>query len=111
MSDSEAGTVLVGMMIQSTVHVNGPASKAKSAAARKPTDGPVPHTLRLLLVSYQDYHALMLIELRQARLSYQDYHMLSLTLAGRRSASSPLSGSWTLPAGLAFVCMWRGVCV
>jgi hypothetical protein len=39
-SDSGAGTVLVGMIIQSTVHVNGASKSSAVAAAREPSDGP-----------------------------------------------------------------------
>ena len=38
-----------------------------------------PYFLRLLRISYQDYHTLCSIELRQALFSYQDYRMLLLT--------------------------------
>ena len=39
-SDSDAGTVLVGMMIQATMHVNGHTKTASALPARDPTAGP-----------------------------------------------------------------------
>ena len=44
--------------------------------------------------SYQDHHMLPPIELRLALISYQDYHVLLLTLAGARAGGA----AWALPA-------------
>ena len=41
--------------------------------------GELHEPLRPLRISYQDYHMLLRIVLRQALLSYQDYHMLSVS--------------------------------
>ena len=51
--------------------------QAKSLA--RPATTPSPS----LLISYQDHHHAVLIELRQALISYQDHHMLSLSSGGR----------------------------
>ena len=56
---------------------------------------PVLQTLRLLLISYQDYHLFMLIELRKALISYQDYHVLLLTLADQSIAAPRMKTSTT----------------
>ena len=54
-------------------------------------EGPSQHTLRLLLISYQDYHMLCLSSLRKVHISYQDYRMLFLTLAGRAGVEAVLA--------------------